>query len=70
MWGFRGVHFFLRKFPSCTPLRPTTQRKVAGCTSQYLRGLANRLMPTYGDFFTLRSTGQKSFSFTLLMLLK
>ncbi|TNN60715.1 hypothetical protein EYF80_029059 [Liparis tanakae] len=60
--------YFL-KFPSCTPLRPVTQRKVAGWMSQYFTGLANRLMPVYRFFFPLVGMGQKSLTPTLLILL-
>lgn len=61
--------YFLLKFPSMTPLRPDTQRKVAGWMSQYLTGLANRLMPEYRFFLTLGVMGQKSLTATLLILL-
>lgn len=61
-------HYFL-KFPSCTPLRPVTQRKVAGCMAQYLTGLAKRLMPVYRFFLLSSLMGQKSLIPTLLILL-
>lgn len=60
------VHFLL--FPIWIP-RLETQRNATGWICQCLIGFAKRLMPLKRAFFILASTGQKSFTPTLWILL-
>lgn len=64
------THYYFLKFPSCTLILPATQRKAAGCTSQYLTGLLNRLIALYKDFFIFGTVGQKSFTPTFVIELE
>lgn len=62
-------NYFL-KFPSWTLILLTTQRKAAGCISQYLTGLLDKLIALYKDFFIFGTVGQKSFTPTFVIELE